>query len=167
MGGLLDIGLSILTGGATGLLGTAISGVIDLFQGRQKNAQEVELRKLDIELAKTEGNSAAKVAAVQAEGERDQAEWEAMRASYQEASRRGSMRGESVLLQLAEFVRRITRPGITWLLLGFVVVIYFVLASPEIRAEIVSGTIYLATTAVLWWFGGRQVSKGRMREAQK
>ena len=51
LGSLLEFGVSMLSGGATGIVGTAISGVIDLFQGRQKHNNELELRRLDIELA--------------------------------------------------------------------------------------------------------------------
>ena len=161
MGNLLDLGLSILTGGATGLLGTAISGVIDIFQGRQKNAQEVELRKQDIELAKIEGASAANVAAVRAEAEADRAEWEALEASYQAATSRVSRAGDSWLLQSADFLVRITRPGLTWFLWGLVGVIYFFLADEVMQTTIIDSVLYVATAAGLWWFGARQVTKMR------
>ena len=161
MGSLLDLGLSILTGGATGLLGTAISGVIDIFQGRQKNAQEVELRKQDIELAKIEGASAANVAAVKAGAEADKAEWEALEASYRHAISRVSRAGDGWLLQSADFLVRITRPGLTWFLWGLVGVIYFFLADTVMQATIIDSVLYVATAAGLWWFGARQVTKMR------
>ncbi len=161
---LLGFGMSILTGGATGLLGTAISGVIDYFQGRQRHAQELDLRRLDIELAQAEASGAERVAAIEAEGERDRAEWEAMTASYREAGARWSRPGDGVLIQLVDFVRGMTRPVLTWGLVALVGAIYFLLASADAHAEklqprIVETVLYLATAAVLWWFGQRQIEK--------
>ena len=161
---LLSIGTSILSGGATGLLGTAVSGVIDYFQGRQRHAQELDLRRLDIELAQAEASGAERVAAIEAEGERDVAEWEAMAASYREAGKRWSRPGDGVLIQLVDFVRGMTRPVLTWGLVGLVGAIYFLLgagdlAAAEVRPRIVETVLYLATAAVLWWFGQRQIEK--------
>ena len=161
---LLGFGMSILTGGATGLLGTAISGVIDYFQGRQRHAQELDLRRLDIELAQAEASGAERVAAIEAEGERDRAEWEAMTASYREAGARWSRPGDGVLIQLVDFVRGMTRPVLTWGLVALVGAIYFLLGAGNAHAGllqplIVETVLYLATAAVLWWFGQRQIEK--------
>ena len=163
---LIDLGSSILTGGATGLLGTAISGVIDFFQARQNHAQEMDLRRLDIDLAKAEAEGAERVAAIEAEGVRDQAEWGAMAASYREAGARWSRPGEGVLMQLVDFTRGMTRPVLTFGLVALVGAIYFLLGSLEfvafdVRPRIVETVLYLATASVLWWFGQRQIEKRR------
>ena len=118
-------------GGATGLLGTAISGVIDFFQARQNHAQEMDLRRLDIDLAKAEAEGAERVAAIEAEGVRDQAEWEAMAASYREAGARWSRPGEGVLMQLVDFTRGMTRPELTFGLVALVGAIYFLLGASD------------------------------------
>ena len=161
---LIGFGMSIISGGATGLLGTAISGVIDYFQAGQRHKQEMDLRRLDIELAKAEAGAAERVAAIEAEGKRDQAEWGAMAASYREAGARWSRPGEGVLLQLVDFVRGMTRPVLTWCLVGLTGTIYFLLAASDthaalLRPRIVETVLYLATAAVLWWFGQRQIEK--------
>ena len=91
---LFNLGASVLTGGATGLLGPALSAVVDFFQSRQRHAQELDLRRLDIELAKAEVEGAAAHAAIEAQATRERAEWEAMEASYREAARRWSRPGE-------------------------------------------------------------------------
>ena len=91
---MLDTIMSVLTGGATGLLGTVVSGAIDFFQSRAEHKREMDLRRLDIELAQTEAGAAEKVAAIEAEGVRDAAELEAMEASYREASSRMSRAGD-------------------------------------------------------------------------
>ena len=163
---LIDLGASILTGGATGLLGTLISGGIDFFQARQHHAQEMDLRRLDIELANAEAGAAERVAAIEAEGKRDEAEWEALAASYREASARMSRPGDGFLMRFVDFVRGMTRPLLTWCLLGLTGAIYFLLAATDVHAaalqpRIVETVLYLATAATLWWFGQRQIEKRR------
>lgn len=117
---LLNFGTSILTGGTTGLLGTAVSGAIDFFQARQRHAQEMDLRRLDIELARAEAEGAMAHAAIEAEAARERAEWKALEASYRAASRRWSRAGESWAMQLVDVVRGLTRPALTWSLFTLV-----------------------------------------------
>ena len=162
-------GVSVLTGGATGLLGTALSAVVDFFQSRQRHAQELDLRRLDIELAKAEAEGAAAHAAIEAQATRERAEWEAMEASYREAARRWSKPGEGWAMQLVDVVRGLTRPALTWSLFALVGVIYFLLgasdlAAVSLRPRIVETVLYLFTAAMLWWFGARQIEKRRSRE---
>ena len=165
---LLNLGASVLTGGATGLLGTALSAVVDFFQSRQQHAQELDLRRLDIELAKAEAEGAAAHAAIEAQASRERAEWEALEASYREASRRWSRPGDGRLMQLVDAVRGLTRPALTWSLFGLVGAIYFLLGASDfaalsLRPRIVETVLYLFTAAVLWWFGTRQIEKRRLR----
>ena len=165
---MLDTIMSVLTGGATGLLGTVVSGAIDFFQSRAEHKREMDLRRLDIELAQTEAGAAEKVAAIEAEGARHAAELEAMEASYREASSRMSRAGDGFLMKLVDFVRGMTRPVLTWGLVALVGTIYFTLGAaglePEsIKPRIVETVLYLATAAVLWWFGQRQIEKRRVQ----
>ena len=160
---MLDALLSILTGGATGLLGTAVSFFTSYFQARQRHAQEMELRRLDLEMTEAEAASAERVAAVEAESARDQAAWSALETSYRAASRRWS-RGDSKWLVFVDVVRGLTRPGLTFLFVGLVGAIYFTLGGSDmetidIRPHIIDTVLYLATTCVLWWFGARQLAK--------
>ena len=166
---LLNLGTSVLTGGATGLLGTALSGVVDFFQSRQQHRQELDLRRLDIELAKAEAEGAAAHAAIEAQASRERAEWEALEASYREAARRWSRPGESWAMQLVDVVRGLTRPALTWSLFALVGAIYFVLGASDLAADtlkprVVETVLYLFTAAALRWFGARQIEKRRPRE---
>ena len=164
---MLDLLTSILTGGATGFLGTALSFGVDYFRAKQRHGQELELRRLDMELASIEAAGAEKVAALQLESEREQAELAAFRESYREASRRWSRPGDGVLMQFVDVVRGMTRPALTW---GFVVLtgaIYFTMGDGDavvdgtaVKARIIDTVLYLTTTCVLWWFGARQIAKG-------
>ena len=71
-----------------------------------------------------------------------------------------------MLIQLVDFVRGMTRPLLTWGLVALVGAIYFLLgavdvAAADLRPRIVDTVLYLATAAVLWWFGQRQIEKRR------
>ena len=122
----------------------------------------------DIELAKAEAEGAAAHAAIEAQATRERAEWEALEASYREAGRRWSRRGDGLLMQLVDAVRGLTRPALTWSLFALVGAIYFLLgatdlAAVSLRPRIVETVLYLFTAAVLWWFGARQIEKRRVR----
>ncbi len=160
---MIDALTALLTGGATGLLGTAVSAVTAFVQARQRHAQEVELRRLDMETARFEADSAARVAAVEAEGARAAAAWAAMEASHSAAARRWS-RGDSHWLVAVDVVRGLMRPAITLGAVALVAAIYFTLGGSDvelldIRPRIVDTVLYIATTCVLWWFGARVLDK--------
>ena len=160
---MIDALTALLTGGATGLLGTAISGALSFLGARQRHAQEVELRGMDMEMARFEADSAARVASVEAEGARDTAAWGAMEASYKEAARRWS-RGDSRWLVAVDVVRGLMRPALTLGAVVLVACIYFTLGGSDmeildIRPRIVDTVLYIATTCVLWWFGARAIDK--------
>lgn len=161
---MLDVLVSILTGGATGLIGTLVTGVTGYVQARQKHAQEMELRRLDMELVRVEAEVAERVAAREAESAESAAAWAALEASHKEAGRRWS-RGDSGWIVFVDVVRGLTRPGLTLAFVAFVGAIYFTLGTSDtdasgLRPRIVETVLYLATTCVLWWFGARQVAKG-------
>lgn len=159
---MLDALLAILTGGATGLLGTALSFGVDYFRDRQRHAQELELRRLDMEIAQAEAASAERAAAVEAESERERAAWSALEASYREAARRWS-RGDSGWLVFVDVVRGLTRPAGAWAFFAITGLIYFTLGAEDagLRGRIVDTVLYLTTTAWLWWYGARQLAKQR------
>ena len=165
---MLDMIMAVLTGGATGLMGTVISGVLGFFQSRSERGHEIEMRRLDIELAKAEASSAERVAAIEAESERDRAELEAMESSYREASSRMSRAHEGGAMKFVDVVRGLIRPVLTVALVAAVIAIFFYVGVPELDAEqmgvrIVETVLYLATAATLWWFGQRQIEKRRVQ----
>ena len=162
-----DAAAAILTGGATGLLGTALSFVSDYFTARQKHEQEMDLRRLDIELAKTEAAGLERAALVEADSAREQAEWSALEASYREAMRRWSWPGDGWALAAVDVVRGLLRPTLTVGFLALTAALYFSAAAhAPMQERIVETVLYLTATTVLWWFGGRQVDKARSRGAR-
>jgi len=93
------------------------------------------------------------------------------RLQRREASRRWS-RGDSKWLVFVDVVRGLTRPGLTFLFVGLVGVIYFTLGGSDmeildIRPRIIDTVLYLATACVLWWFGARQIAKRREGEVPR
>ncbi|MCY4431582.1 MAG: hypothetical protein OXC11_14485 [Rhodospirillales bacterium] len=157
----LDFLPSLLSGGVTGLLGTAITAGTRLIQRRQDHRYEMELRRLDMELASQEAARAERAAAVMAKTEQEKAAWAALEASYRHADQRWSRPGDSPAMRAVDVFRGLVRPGVTVLLLALVGAIYFTidgLHAASIRVHVVQTILYLATTTVMWWFGARQVS---------
>lgn len=146
--------LAILTGGATGLLGMVVRAGIDWVQARQKHAQEIELRGLDIQLAQIEGQAAATVATIERESERDSQEWQALRASFRAAATRWSS-GDSKWLVLVDVVRGLMRPALTLAFVALTSVIYFVSSDSALEARVVETVLYQTSACTLWWFGSR------------
>lgn len=155
---MLDLITGLLTGGATGLLGVAVSTVTDYMERRARHREAIESQRLDIELAQIEAASAEHRATLALQTAEIEAEGRALDASYAEARARWSGPGEGGLIVAVDVVRGLTRPLITWLLIGLVAGIYWT-ALPEeeaLRTRIVATVLYLATTCVVWWFGGRR-----------
>ena len=153
---------SILTGGATGLLGTLISGGIGYFERKQRHQQEIDLRKVDLEIARGEAQSAERVAAIEAESRESDSGWRVLEASHQAAGVRWSQ-GDSAWLVFVDVVRGLIRPALTLGFLALAGVIYFTLpiAPPaEVGVRLIDTVLYLATTTTLWWFGTRPKRTG-------
>ena len=168
---MIDSVLSLAAGGATGLVGTALSYATRHLGARQAHHQEVELRQLDLQIAEVEAQAAERQTALETDARRletdtrrQEAEWEAMRASYQEAARRWSRPGDSGWMVLVDVVRGLTRPALTWASLVGLGWIWWSLPVEAAASErVVDTIIYLASTCVLWWFGARGIDKGLRR----
>ena len=157
---MLEALLSILTGGATGLLGTALSAGIGYFERRQRYQQEMELRRLDLEITRAESESAERIAAIEAESNDNAAAMKALEASHRSATVRWS-RGDSAWFVFVDVVRGLIRPVLTLGFLGLAAAIYFRLPvdpSVDVGARLIDTVLYLATTTTLWWFGTRPKS---------
>ena len=156
---MLDGLLAILTGGATGVLGTLISFGTNYLERKQKHAQELELRDRDIDLAKIESAGLERVAQIEAESREDQAAWRGFEESFREARARWSRPGDGFMMLFVDFCRGMTRPGLTWLFVCLVGGIYFTVADGETETKVIDTILYLATTCVTWWFGARNIGK--------
>ena len=151
---MFDMIASVLTGGATGIVGSLIGTAGRFLEKRQQLKQiklefdqELSLQQLQMSARKHELESEHAIVQVKADSDIKTASY-AHDASYGAAS--------PVIASILRFVR----PVLTFGLLGFTGYIFFsVSENPEISREISNQIMFLTTTAVAWWFGDRSLRK--------
>ncbi len=169
---------SILSGGATGLLGTIIQRIadhaqhkLDLEMEKQKFEHDIALRKVDAEIQAQEWASRTKVAEVETAGASDVADSKAFAASYNEPQRYSEgltlTKNQSWLMVALDFFKGAVRPGLTVYLCFLTTAIYvqakFLIKQSDLTVQqeydlvvtIINTILYLFTTCVLWYFGTR------------
>jgi hypothetical protein len=140
----MDFLISLLSGGATGILGTLIGRIVGFYETKQKYEQELKLLELQAKINAEE--SERELAIAQAKAASD------LRvASYQHDT--GTGQGS----QWVTNTLRLIRPALTIVLVIAVIMLWFTAEQFEadIRTQVVVAIIYLATSAVTWWFGDR------------
>lgn len=168
--------LSVVSGGATGLIGTVIQSVttyktkkLDIELEKQKAANEIELRKIDVEMTKQEWASRMQIAEVTTQGEVDKADAETLAKSYdlepQQYSEKTLLtRTQNWLFVLLDALRAVIRPSMTIYLCVLTTLIYWQTRSlintnqPDSYAlieKLVDTILYLFVTVTCWWFGTR------------
>ena len=142
---------SVLSGGITGLLGSILTKGIGLFEAYQKRqdmklqfAQELELLDRQAKIRATETEGEAMVA-------REEASANIRMASYQ-------MDDGGASYPWVAAVLRLVRPALTLVLVALVTIIYTTNHDLGSRAELQAAVIYMASSAVLWWFGDRAMT---------
>ena len=162
---MLDLIASVLTGGATGLIGTVISGGMKFFENRQKHSHELAIMEMEMKQMDKEAQIAKDIKELDMEGKDRAAAWSALEASYKESTARMSS-GDHPALVWVDVVRGLMRPLITVGLLVLIAVIYFQLSESLLAPDgtpmevfVINTVLYVGTTAVLWWFGTRNLSQ--------
>src|SRR5258708_21202019 len=128
---------SVLSGGATGLIGVALQRFgdnkkkqLEIEAGKEKFDQDLALKQVDMQIMEKEWAGRVQVAQTEAEAAADAAASQAFAASYAMEPKRYS-EGVSVgkaggfLLVLLDVVRGIVRPALTVYLCGLTTVIYY------------------------------------------
>lgn len=169
---------SILSGGATGLIGIIIQRIAD-YKNKQLDLQEkAATRSHELAVMSAEWQGRLSVAKEQGEAARDVADSGALAASYQGAFDRFAtwdMKREKWYFKMwmvaLDFLRGIVRPALTVYLCVLTTLIYLeargLVAQEDLAVEdalklqvrIVETILYLTTTCVLWWFGTRNKGK--------
>ena len=164
MGELLG---AVLSGGVTGIIGTAISGVTAYFKQKAADKHELAMREMDMAEIRLEAESAERRVALQIEGQISQAEAAALSESIRsEASITEKWGGieptpaMAWVLLFIDFVRAMMRPGITIFCLWLSFVIWKWHGSPEIEMQIVQAVLFITVASSLWWFGTRGMGVG-------
>ena len=161
----MDLFLSFLTGGASGLIGTVLSGVMSFFQARQRHQQALEMRQLDMEEMRLEAETAEKRAALELEARTSEADAKALAASYRAASSRWSKGltltpAQAWVMVVIDAVRGLMRPALTlFYLYGTYAIWAAVLPGSDDGQHAAQAMVYLSTTCTLWWFGSRHVER--------
>lgn len=155
----------LASGGLLGVFGSLASNVLGIFKAREDHRQDLEMKKLDAQidlrqgeqdmaLAKLEADTRLNELQVLKETEESRAEAQAYVASLENASAIG-YQGESRLLRIAEFARKITRPALTAILVLFTMVAFFVTADPVLKQTILNMLVAATATVIAWWFADR------------
>ena len=176
--GVIDMVSSVLTGGATGLIGVGLQRFAE-YKNKQleieielkKAASELEMRKADASIMAQEWAARTKVVEVQAEASAsvaaDQAFSQALLMEPKQYSQGiTATPAQAWLMFILDFVRGFVRPGLT-IYLCFITTVIYLKASGMVEAGmsqdrayelvilIVNTVLYLTTTCVLFWFGTR------------
>ena len=179
MSGVLDVVMSVLSGGATGLIGSLLTGWLDLKKQALMFNHEVKMVELEQETLQMEITGKVRIAEEEGEAARDVADAEALSTSHlaDRATYSAGKAKESPWFVFVDVVRGLIRPGITLYLAAVVTIMYMdmqeVLNSVGISnlqnpseilglyREITLSIIYVTTTVILWWFGTRNKIGGK------
>lgn len=169
---------SLSSGGITGVLGSVVTNVADFFEQRRKNQHELELRKLDIQEMEKEYEYRKDVTAQKTQAASQQKSYEHDSRSYSSDTKLKSGWLKAPLV-FVDFIRGMVRPALTIFLIMLVWMTFNKVQGvidsagmdairPEkamtIYATVVDMILYLASTAVCWWFGTRPRSQQRKQD---
>lgn len=152
---VLSFFASILTGGATGLLGLVASAGIRILEAREKR------HTLELELAHAERLHLLQREAKTAEWENERLIAELATARDLRVASYDHDRSYGRCSQWVTNILRLVRPALTLLLIGLTGLVFFALYSDEDRRRIVEMLVYATTAAIVWWFGSRDLEKGK------
>ena len=146
---MFDIIGTVLTGGATGIIGTVIGKAFSFVDSWQKekaadkdHSRAIELYRLQAELKLEEREQ-------EMENQMQVAEIGLRSASY------GHDQSVGKSSRWAVNTLRMVRPALTGGLIILVGIIYFRTENLEQQEVIIQSVIYMASSATLWWFGDR------------
>ena len=142
---------SVLTGGATGLIGSLLSKGIGIFEAGQKRKDkaleyEQELKLLDKQAALRTAETENELAIANAETAASLRE-----ASYSHDNSMGKPHRWVV------DVLRLVRTVLTGFLLILVGGIYFTTDDFAMKAGVIDSVLFMTSSAVTWWFGDRSL----------
>ncbi len=174
---MIEALLGAAGGGVTGLIGTGIHAW--LRRGEEKRAQEHTLAMREMDLKEMEREAELALRRVETEATRHLQEAQQERLAAQDIAA-AQMRTSSYQQDEARYgggmvdvIRGLMRPGITVCLLLMSLAVGWMVwhlvggleSLPaamllEILRKLIDALIYLTTTAVVWWFGGRAMRLG-------
>jgi len=172
------IGLDVLFGGLTGLIGNVITGITNYKTKKLEAIHEEKMVELESAAMKLEAEMNIAINKAEIEGEVELADT----AAYMESLKSGqtSLFGKEWIDKLFRvWLRGFMRPALTAYLVGMATVITFMAwkiiqeygmqamsadQAVQIFREVTSVIVYLAVSCVTWWFGDRTMSKYIMKK---
>jgi hypothetical protein len=145
----MELLISILGGGATGLLGTMFDRMFIFFEKKEERKFIIEKYQLDSQERAKERESEVAIA-------ENSVASQMMIESYNHDSNIG------VADRWVINILRLIRPVIT-LFLWFLVALIWLTVEEQynFKGQIISTVLYCATAATLWWFGSRDKHKSK------
>lgn len=149
----MDFLLTVLTGGATGLLGSIFGKLFsfaDAWIAEKKadadHKRTIEMHKLQHDLRAAELETEREIVLEQASADLRRASY-----SHDQSVGRSSRWVVNIL--------RLVRPTLTAILIALVWYIYIRSDDLAQQESIIQSVIYMASSAVLWWFGDRAMAQ--------
>lgn len=146
---MFDMILSVLTGGATGILGSVLGKLfnfadywIEAKKADANHARTIEMTQLQHDLRSQELETEREIVMEEQAGKQRSA-------SYQHDMSTG------LSYPWVAAVLRLVRPVLT---IALIAIVWYVFATTEDfgqRETIIQSVIFMCSTAVLWWFGDR------------
>ncbi|GAB6178067.1 hypothetical protein JCM16814_29580 [Desulfobaculum senezii] len=173
---MLEFLLSIVSGGATGILGSLFKGIGDYMKRKQEMKHEREMRKFDMEMMDKEWEYRDRAATREGEVRLQESADALKAASYandQATYSRGldiKLKFSRFLLVLVDVVRGLTRPVLTGYMLWLIwdtrravdsalvaagADMLDVATAMDLQKRIICTILYLGSMTVAWWFGDR------------
>jgi Flp pilus assembly protein TadB len=146
-----------IAGVVTGLVGNVFTAWNNRKAEKSKQEHEIKLIEANTSAMIMESEANIRITETNIAGNKD-----VFKESYMEklfSSKVGSWFGTiiAVLFGIADWIKAVTRPLITVFLVGLVA--WMVVSGMGELVAMVDLVVYLATTAVVWWFGYRNESK--------
>ncbi len=176
---LSEIVLSIFGGGATGIIGAAISRYSDYKTKQLDNAHsqimkenEIQMKNLDIKVIELEWAGRNSIATIEADARMDVADSQAFNTALNSepkiyANSSKFTKAQNTIMVILDFIRGVIRPGLTLYLCAITTAVYLqagtiikdqpitIQHAVDIYIQISSTILYLTTTVVLFYFGSR------------
>jgi hypothetical protein len=171
---------SLLGGSLAGIVGSLISNVADIWKRRQERKHELALKEMDIRMMDKEYQYKERRAEMEGQVQLQGSADDMREGSYEHDSRAYSADLDiksawlKAMLVIADFVRALIRPALTvfliWLVWETRQEVNAVIEAAGVEAisvdkavgiygAVVEMILFLASTAVTWWFGTRPMKR--------
>lgn len=148
---------------ASALGKASLGGLMDFFKNRQRMKQEQQDHKFELERMEKTAQLQKELGSIRLEETQAQGEAQVLTAAIQAEAAEGVQRQKAYtaegkgVSQWVNNLRAATRPGLTWLLVGAVVVM--AAFEPETRTALLPVIVAGGETVLGFWFGGRLVDR--------